>query len=292
MGNTQKTTFAPALQKVNMIFWSVLSLVSIVSCKSDSKASPIGNFEQHSSAGAVGSQTESASSSKPKEWTYYLPTSTTNQIVKHSYYVLSYNEKVEQAEWVAYELKKEYIKNNDFKRPYFIEDPKVTTRSADWRNYKKSGYDKGHLCPAGDMEFDLDAYNDTFYTSNISPQNHDFNAGIWNRLEQKVRYWAERENGIIVVTGGVLSRTSKTIGTQKVVVPDYFYKIIFENEAGKQKMIAFLMPNEKSNKALYEFVVSVDSIEKLTGIDFFPNLNDATEDVLEKNTEYKKWLSN
>ncbi len=83
----------------------------------------------------------------------YLPTSTTRQIVKHQYYTLSYNEKFEQAEWVAYELKKEYLKNNDFKRPYFIEDPKVTTGSADWRNYKKSGYDKGHLCPAGDMEF-------------------------------------------------------------------------------------------------------------------------------------------
>mgnify|MGYP003580214912 CR=1 FL=1 len=100
----------------------------------------------------------------------YLPTSTTKQIVKHQYYTLSYNEKFEQAEWVAYELKKEYLKNNDFKRPYFIEDPNVTTGSADWRNYKNSGYDKGHLCPAGDMEFSKDAYNDTFYTSNISPQ--------------------------------------------------------------------------------------------------------------------------
>ncbi|WP_245891696.1 DNA/RNA non-specific endonuclease [Flavobacterium faecale] len=291
MGNTQKTTFAPTLQKVNLIFWSVLSLMSIASCKSDSKATPIGNFEQNSGSveNELGRETETA---KAKEWTYYLPTSTTNQIVKHSYYVLSYNEKVEQAEWVAYELKREYVENNDFKRPYFIEDPKVKTRSADWRNYKNSGYDKGHLCPAGDMEFNLDAYNDTFYTSNISPQNHEFNGGIWNRLEQKVRYWAEKENGIIVITGGILKGTSKTIGSQKVVVPDYFYKIIFENEAGKQKMIAFLMPNEKSNKALYEYVVSVDKIEALTGIDFFPKLEDKAENALEKNTDSKLWLSN
>ena len=115
----------------------------------------------------------------------YLPTSTTNQIIKHDYYTLSYNEKYEQAEWVAYELKKSYVRSSNFDRPYFIEDPKVKTGSADWRNYKKSGYDKGHLCPAGDMEFAINAYNDTFFTSNISPQKHDFNGGVWNQIRTK-----------------------------------------------------------------------------------------------------------
>ncbi|OXA79866.1 endonuclease G [Flavobacterium aquidurense] len=202
----------------------------------------------------------------------YLPTSTTKQIVKHRYYTLSYNEKFEQAEWVAYELKREYLKNNDYKRPYFIEDPMVTTGSADWRNYKKSGYDKGHLCPAGDMEFSNDAYNDTFYTSNISPQKHDFNSGIWNRLEQKTRYWAEKYNDIYVVTGGILNDSDRKIGTEKVAVPNYFYKIILAKSGKEHKAIAFLVPNEDSDKSLYEFVVSIETLEKMTGIDFFPNL--------------------
>ena len=202
----------------------------------------------------------------------YLPTSTTKHIVKHQYYTLSYNEKFEQAEWVAYELKEDYLKNNDFKRPYFIEDPKVSTGSADWRNYKNSGYDKGHLCPAGDMEFDEDAYNDTFYTSNISPQKHDFNSGIWNRLEQKTRYWAEKYNDIYVVTGGVLKDSDKKIGTEKVAVPKYFYKIILAKSGKDHKAIAFLVPNEDSDKAIYDFVVPIETIEKMTGIDFFPNL--------------------
>ncbi|KIA99035.1 endonuclease [Flavobacterium sp. KMS] len=219
----------------------------------------------------------------------YLPASTTNQIVKHDYYTLSYNEKFEQAEWVAYELKKSYIKNNDFKRPYFNEDPKVTTGSADWRNYKKSGYDKGHLCPAGDMEFDKKAYEDTFLTSNISPQIHEFNDGVWNRLEQKVRYWAVKYDDIYVVTGGVLTDSNTTIGKEKVLVPKYFYKVLLDESNGKYKMIAFLVPNEKSERPLYEFVVSVDSIEKLTGIDFFPHLDDKIEDSLEKNKDYKAW---
>lgn len=220
----------------------------------------------------------------------YLPSSTTNQIVEHDYYTLSYNEKFEQAEWVAYELKKSYIKNNDFKRPYFNEDPNVTTGSADWRNYKQSGYDKGHLCPAGDMEFNKKAYEDTFLTSNISPQVHEFNDGIWNRLEQKVRYWAVKYDGVYVVTGGVLNDSNTTIGKEKVLVPNYFYKVLLDDTNGKYKMIAFLVPNEKSEKPLYDFVVSVDSIEKITGIDFFPHLDDETEDALEKNMDYKSWI--
>jgi len=222
----------------------------------------------------------------------FLPKPTTNQIVKHDYYTLSYNEKYEQAEWVAYELKKSYVRSSNFERPYFIEDPKVKTRSADWKNYKKSGYDKGHLCPAGDMEFAINAYNDTFFTSNISPQKHDFNGGIWNRLEQKVRYWATKYDGIYVVTAGVLQPNLKTIGKEEVLVPNYFYKILLDNSNGQYKMIAFLVPNAKSDKPLYDFVVSVDSIEKMTGIDFFPKLDDKTENKLEKNSDYKAWSFN
>lgn len=222
----------------------------------------------------------------------FLPSSTTNQIVKHDYYTLSYSEKYEQAEWVAYELKKNYLKNNSFKRPFFIEDPKVATGSADWRNYKKSGYDKGHLCPAGDMEFVITAYNDTFFTSNISPQLHDFNSGVWNRLEQKVRYWAAKYDGVYVVTGGVLESSLKTIGKEKVSVPKYFYKVLLDDKEGNYKMIAFLVPNSESNAPLYGFVITVDRLEKMTGIDFFPKLNDKTESQLEKSSDYKSWSFN
>jgi endonuclease G len=222
----------------------------------------------------------------------YLPAVSSNEIVKHKYYTLSYNEKAEQAEWVAYELKKDYVTNSDFKRPYFIEDPKVKSASADWRNYKNSGYDKGHLCPAGDMQFDKNAYSDTFYTSNISPQKHEFNAGFWNRLEQKVRYWAVRYGGVYVVTGGVFDNSSKTIGKEKVVVPYFFYKIVLNRSSDSYKMIAFLVPNEQSEKPLYNFVVSVDRIEQLTGIDFFPKLEDKIENKLEKNTDYSGWIFN
>jgi endonuclease G len=220
----------------------------------------------------------------------YLPTSTTNQIIRHKYYILSYSEKHEQAEWVAYQLKSSYIKRIDRKRPYFIYDKKVKTKSANYRNYKQSGYDKGHLVPAGDMRFSLDAYNDTFYTSNISPQDHDFNAGIWNRLEQKTRYWAKKYDNLYIITGGVLNNDLKTIGQEKVSVPKQFYKILLNNTESNIKAIAFLIPNENVNGALYKYVVSIDKIEQLTGIDFFYSLPNNIENELESKNDYQGWV--
>lgn len=217
----------------------------------------------------------------------YLPTSTTNTIYKHDGYTFSYSEDHEQSEWVAYSLNKDDITNSKFERPFFEQDPIVETASADWRNYKKSGYNKGHLCPAGDRKSSYSAYKETFYTSNISPQLFEFNAGIWNRLEEKTRYWAEKNDGIYVITGGVLSNDLETIGKEEVSVPKYFYKILITQDGSK--MIGFLVPHEVSEKPLYEFVVSVDEIEKRTGIDFFPKLNDDLETKLESSSEYKKW---
>ncbi len=218
----------------------------------------------------------------------YFPTSTSGKIYNHDAFSFSYVEEHEQAEWVAYELNdSDFSNRNNFDRPYFNQDPIVETKSADWRNYKNSGYNKGHLCPAGDRKKSYNLYKETFLTSNASPQLYDFNAGIWNRLEQKTRYWATKNNGVYVITGGVLSKNLKTIGDEDVSVPDYFYKVLLTKDG--KKMIGFLIPHNESKKALYEFTVSVDEIEKVTGIDFFPELEDSLENELEKNTNYKKW---
>ncbi|MFD2909818.1 DNA/RNA non-specific endonuclease [Flavobacterium ardleyense] len=217
----------------------------------------------------------------------YMPTSTTGAVYERDSYTFSYSEEHEQSEWVAYSLDASDCKYTNYQRPYFVQDPLVETNSADWKNYKNSGYDKGHLCPAGDRKASLNSYKETFYTSNISPQLHDFNSGVWNRLEEKTRYWAEKYDGIYVITGGVLRDDLKTIGREGVAVPKYFYKILLTQD--RSRMIGFLVPHKNSNKPLYEFVTSVDAIEKMTGIDFFPNLQDAIENELEKSTDYKKW---
>ena len=223
---------------------------------------------------------------------YFLPLSTTGQIVHHEGYSLSYDEAHEQAEWVAYELKKNHLSNTNFNRPYFQIDKAIKTKAAHWRNYKNSGYDRGHLCPAGDRKFSKEMHDETFLTSNISPQKHEFNSGVWNRLEQKVRYWANRYDGVFVVTGGVLKEGLKTIGEEDVSVPNQFYKIVLDNNNGKTKVVAFLLPHEDSNDPLYKFVTSVDEIEELTGIDFFSELKDEVENRIESSSSYKNWSFN
>jgi endonuclease G len=219
----------------------------------------------------------------------FLPTSTTGAIVHHDYYALSYSETHEQAEWVAYELKKQHLKRNSFKRPYFVEDRSVRTKSANYKNYKKSGYDKGHLCPAGDRKFSYDAFHETFLTSNISPQNHEFNAGVWNRLERKVRFWAEKHDGIYVITGGVLTNGLKVIGDEKVSVPQEFYKIVVDFSDKHYRAIAFLIPNKPTDQSFYEYSVTIDTIEDRTGIDFFSNLSEDIERELESSNNLKYW---
>lgn len=218
-----------------------------------------------------------------------LPTSTTGAITHHNFYSLSYSETHEQPEWVAYELKKSHITNHDRKRPYFEVDPAIASESAHWRNYKKSGYDRGHLCPAGDRRFSKEAYNETFLTSNISPQKHEFNAGIWNSLEQKVRYWAKRYNGVYVITGGVLTQSLGNIGQEQVTIPKSFYKIVYTFNEKQPKAIAFLIPHEKSTNEIKDYTTTIDHIESITGIDFFPKLDDATEQNLESKDRKKAW---
>lgn len=218
----------------------------------------------------------------------YLPTSSSNVVVHHDQYSLSYIESHEQAEWVAYSLDiHDLNKSANYDRPYFNQDKKVKSKSAHWRNFKNSGYNKGHLCPAADRKANFEDYEATFLTSNASPQLYEFNAGIWNRLEQKVRYWSARYDGLYVVTGGVLTDGLKTIGSENVAVPDFFYKIILTKDG--KNMLGFLLPHKESDKPLYNYIVSVDSIESITGIDFFPELEDTIEDELEKGNGYSNW---
>ncbi len=218
----------------------------------------------------------------------FLPTSTTGQIIKHSYYTLSYSEPNEQAEWVYYQLTPSLINGLASRADNFRPDPLVTTGSAQLSDYKGSGYDRGHLCPAADMKANSNAMSETFYLSNMSPQEPSFNRGVWAKLEAVVRNWAMVEGRIYVVTGGVLSSNKGKIGMDGVTVPKYYYKVVYD-PTGTQKMIAVVLPNEGSKQPLQNFVVTVDYVESITGIDFFPELPDTLEDRLESRSDASAW---
>ena len=132
--------------------------------------------------------------------------------VVHAHFALGYAEAHEQAAWVAYELTPGEIGVNLAREGNFREDPLVRTGSASLNDYRRSGYDRGHLAPVGDMNFDSVAMEESFYMSNISPQKRAFNGGIWSRLENQVRNWATEKGGLYVVTGPVLGQAKRSIG--------------------------------------------------------------------------------
>ncbi len=221
--------------------------------------------------------------------TDYLPLPA-KDLIRHTYYSLSYNEKYEQANWVYYALTDSMVLYvTEERSSSFKMDGLVPTGSAKSSDYTKTGYDRGHLCPAGDMGFNLKAMQESFLMSNISPQKPDFNRGIWKELETQVRQWAKKERKIIVVTGPVFKDSKGTIGKEEVLVPGYFFKIIYD-AASEPKIIAFLLPNEKSDRPIIDFVVATDEVEKLTGLDFFSQLPDSMETKIEAKVELAGWF--
>jgi endonuclease G, mitochondrial len=222
---------------------------------------------------------------------YYPAPLVGEEIISHSVIRISYNEKHEQANWVAYKLLSSHIGGPEKRQNKFLSDPKVTSFSAHSDDYKKSGFDRGHLAPAGDFTWSQQAMAESFYMSNISPQQPGFNRGIWKKLEEQARRWALENEELIIVTAGVLKEGLPQIGNRnRVSVPAYYYKILLDIKEPEIKAIAFLMENKASNSPLMSFAISIDSLEAFTGIDFFPALEDNLENQLESTVELQKWF--
>ncbi len=215
------------------------------------------------------------------------PPKSEGEIVKHTYYSLSYSEEHEQALWVYYVLTDEMINGPAKRGNNFRPDPSVSTGSATIADYKGSGYDRGHLCPAASMTIDATAMSESFYFSNMSPQAPAFNQRGWQRLESIVRNFADEEKKIYVVTGPVLNDPIGKIGTNGVTIPSMYYKVIYAPK--NEKMIAFLMPNAKLEEPVESYAVCVDKVEDITGIDFYHSLPDEVENKLESTHNVSQW---
>ncbi len=205
-----------------------------------------------------------------------------DEIVTHTGFTLMYSETHEQAAWVAYELTKEETNKRVSRTNKFKPDPYVKTRTATDKDYASSGFDRGHLAPAADMGWSETTMAESFYYSNMSPQVPGFNRGVWKKLEELVRNWAIENNSIYVITGPVLTPGLPAIGPNQVSVPNFYYKVILDYSEPGVKAIGFILPNQSSAEPLQKFAVSVDSVEALTGLDFFPLLPDDQEKLIEK----------
>lgn len=207
-------------------------------------------------------------------------------IIRHLAYTLEYDEEHEQAGWVEYRLTAEMTHGSWKRCDHFRIDPMIPTGSAEPGDYKGSGYDKGHLAPAADMAWDSTAMCESFLMSNMSPQTPSFNRGIWKRLEDQVRAWAEESDTLWIVTGPVLKDSLPTIRANHVSVPEYFYKIVIDIKDPDVRGIGFVIPNKGSKEVLDNFMVTIDSVEVLTGLDFFSALPDSLEQLIEASVTF------
>ncbi|HJH04145.1 MAG TPA: DNA/RNA non-specific endonuclease [Victivallis vadensis] len=213
----------------------------------------------------------------------------TDLILTRRGFSLGYSRKYRQALWVIYILRAEDLEKERVARSRrFQADPAVGDQAVLPRNYLKTGYDRGHLAPAADMAYSMEAMEHSFFMTNISPQIPGCNRGIWKRLENQVRRWAVKERELCVVTGPVFGPEEKNCGENGIPVPRGFYKVILDLTP-PVKMIGFVIPNEPAGKRLDHFVTTVDRIEALTGNDFFSVLPDELENRLEAEADFREW---
>jgi endonuclease G len=211
------------------------------------------------------------------------------QIIHHLGYTVSYNKQTKLPNWVAYELTRVETQGNEKRNNRFIADPLVKGIIATNADYNHSGYDKGHMAPAADMKWSPEAMKESFYFSNMCPQRPGLNRKGWKVLEEKVRDWAIADSAVVIICGPILEKSPKTIGRNQVVVPKKFFKVILSPFAKPIRAIGFLFDNDEATAPLRSYAVTVDSVEHLTGMDFFAPLPDNIERTVEGKCNYNLW---
>ena len=208
-------------------------------------------------------------------------------------YTVSYNPDLCIPNWVAWELNAEKLVERENRNSKFVPNPKLPEDMAvTTKEYTGSGWDRGHMCPAGDNKYHWRAMNESFYMTNICPQNHNLNRGDWKELEEACRRWAEVEP-VYIVCGPINYRTPKYgyIGKMfRIRIPDAFFKVVLTGmQSGNPRAIGFIYKNEAGNNKRDKYVNSIDEVERITSMDFFPSLPDDVENRVEAEYKLSDW---
>jgi endonuclease G len=214
---------------------------------------------------------------------------TPTEIIQHSAITIGYNEDHEVPQWVAYVLRKEHLRDCFDRSENFREDVTVRTGSALPTDYRSSGYDRGHIAPAGDMKWSKQAMEESFYMSNITPQSPGMNRGRWASLELLVRAWAKEGDETIIVSGPVLQANLPQIGSTGVSIPAEHFKVLLRSRGGHLAAIAFVMSQNPTATGLQAYALPVRTVEELTGLNFFPHLSVTEQDRVEQRIAWEQW---
>ena len=236
------------------------------------------------------------------------------QIIRRIAYTVSFNSTTKCPNWVAWTLTKEHtdgpysrkgvpyyeedgtasgigaVTNENLKNVYFL-DTEINGPKQEFSDWKDKTYrvNHGHMMPAADNRWSKAAMNQSFYLSNMCPQDIDLNGGGWEKLETKCRMWANKYGDILIVAGPIFnSQQYRTMGEGKVGIPDAFFKVVLCTKTAP-KAIGFIYPNVGTSESPENFVKTIDDVESVTGFDFFTFLPDEVENSVESSANYKGW---
>lgn len=215
----------------------------------------------------------------------------TSEIMLHrKAYTTSYNKQTRTPNWVAWTLTREHSRGDLLRDSMrFEEDPDVPTPRATYQDFYNSRYDRGHMCPAGDNKWDHEAMSESFLLTNICPQNHGLNEHDWNDLEMQCRTWARRHGEVTIVCGPLFEDDEpRLIGRNKVRVPTGFFKLVY-CATPEPRTLAFVFENRGGSQPWRKQLCTVDEVEQRTGFNFFNDLPDAVEDVIESESDLDEW---
>ena len=212
------------------------------------------------------------------------------QILRRTAYITSYNKEYRLPNWTAWYLPADHTSGSNKRDGIdFQEDTDVAEPRATRSDYYRSGYDRGHMCPAADNKWSATAMSESFLYTNMCPQAGSLNKGAWNDIEDMCRSWAKKYRAVYIVSGPIFySKSHKTLGRNKVAVPDAFFKLVLCRK-GTPKAIAFIYDNDDVKGSIEEHVTSVDNVENITGYDFFSGLPDDIENKVEKKSNLSEW---
>lgn len=211
-----------------------------------------------------------------------------NTVKRYEGFTVSFNPDNRTPHWVGWELLSSEADGRETRSDRFWQDWTLDgCPSPD--DYKRSGYDKGHLCPAADQKWSAEAMSDCFVMANMAPQDHALNAGAWKTLEEKERLWAQRDSALIIVAGPIYQNNDRNTIGDGVRIPSAFFKVLLAPYVDKPRAIGFIYPNMKSPGNMVDYSMSVDEVEKITGLDFFSTLPDEIEEEIEKYHDFKIW---
>lgn len=270
---------------------AVVAALTFFLTKNDENSSDNTNTEKSQTLASTEQNTSQTPIQSYNYESVMMPRGLSNTVVKYKGFTVNFNKNLHIPNCVTYEITADEAKGRREREGNFERDKNVIG-CPNWWDYRDSGYDRGHMAPAGDMRWDEKAMNETFYLTNICPQDNELNAGVWNDIELKIREWARRDKSLIVITGPIVNENPETIGQDMdIAVPDAFFKVILSTKTKPMKAIAFICPNRACSGSLNKYVVSVDEVEKQTGMNFFNALPDNVENTIEAQSNLNQWLN-